>query len=93
MTNTDQTMTLPTIHSNGTSHKDLTEGYDKAASALYGFIDAWGEIDLNARDYYVQGPDAYQQARDERMGINQKIREIKSYLYEIRMSLYSQSPK
>jgi hypothetical protein len=86
-------MILPTIHSNGTSHKDLTEGYEKADDALHEFIDAFGNIEFNARDYYVQGPDAYPQARDERMAINQKIREMKSYLYEIRMSLYSQSPK
>jgi hypothetical protein len=83
-------MTLPTIHLNGTSAKDLRSEYDAAADALQTFTEAWGRITCNARDYYVQGPDAYGKARDEREAIGQKITAIVDYLDEIRTHLHSQ---
>ena len=86
-------MITPTVHMNGTSHKDLTEGYEKADDALRDFIEAFGGIEFNARDYYVQGPETYTQAREERMAINQKLRDIQDYLNAIRISLYDQTPK
>jgi hypothetical protein len=82
-------ITLPTIHMNGTSRKSLQEGYDKADDSLHTFIDDWQQTECNARDYYVQGPDAYTKARDERMEINACIKKVKSYLNEMREHLYS----
>lgn len=82
-------MTLPTIHSNGTGLQTLRDDYDKAADSLQTFIDAWGRIEFNARDYYVQGPDAYPSARDERDAINAKLCDVRAYLDTIREHLYS----
>lgn len=81
-------MTLPTIHNNGTGKQMLTVGYDMAADKLQDFIEAWGGIEFNARDYYVQGSDAWTQARDERDAMNAKIREVCDYITEIRQHLY-----
>ena len=82
-------LTLPTIHSNGTSANDLKAEYDAAADALYAFREAWQRITCNARDYYVQGPDAFTKARDERDDISRHIIAIGTYLDEIREHLHS----
>jgi len=82
-------ITLPTIHSNGTSKKMLTDGYDLAADTLEDFIAAYGSVEFNARDYYVQGPDAWTKALKEREAMNAKIRDVKNYLTEIRQHLHS----
>lgn len=82
-------LTLPTIHLNGTSAKDLKAEYDAAADALVAFREAWQRITCNPRDYYVQGPDAYPKARDERDQIACHIVAIVDYLDEIREHLHS----
>jgi hypothetical protein len=79
---------LPTVHTNGTSRKDLQEGYDRAADALHNFIRAWSTIEFNARDYYVQEPGAWGKARDARDQINDKLREIRDYIDNHREHLY-----
>lgn len=79
---------LPTIHLNGTGKKTLCEGYDAADDALHDFIEAWERIEFNARDYYVQGSEAWTAARDARMAINAKIREIREYLIQHRAHLH-----
>ena len=80
---------LPTIHLNGTSRQTLAQGYDAADDALYEFINAFGAIEFNARDYYVQGPEAWSAARDARDEINRKIRDIKQYIDAHRELLHS----
>lgn len=74
------TLTLPSIHLNGTSRKMLREDYTKAYHALIEFRDAFQAIEFNARDYYVQGPDAFNQARTERDAQFQRIGDLMSYL-------------
>lgn len=60
-----QTLTFPTVHLNGTSAEDLTEDYRAAYSAVSSAIEALQQSAPNARDYYVQGSDAYPRARAE----------------------------
>ena len=81
-------MTLPTIHFNGTSRKSLQEDYESAAHALEDFIDQWGQVEFNARDYYVVDG-AWSKALEEREAINAKIRDIRTYLQTIREHLHS----
>ena len=57
---------LPTIHMNGTGRKDLCDGYMAAYKAARRAFDALCDVTCNARDYYVQGDNAYSEARDER---------------------------
>jgi hypothetical protein len=91
MSNTT-TFTLPTVHMNGTGFKDLWQGYETADDKLHELTKSFGNIEFNARDYYVQGPDAYTKARDERDAICQKIRDIKNYIDTHRIHLDSQRP-
>jgi hypothetical protein len=58
--------TIPTVHLNGTGFTDLRDGYAAAYDAIDKAIDALGKAELNGRDFYPQGPDAYYQARKER---------------------------
>jgi hypothetical protein len=83
------TPTLPTIHLNGTSRKDLQESYDAVDDALHKLMDAWGRVEFNSRDYYVQGPEAFPKAQDERWAMANRIRELKEYVDAHREHLYS----
>ena len=80
MTPTPAPTPLPTVHLGGTSLKMLTQGYEEAYLALQTFTKAFGYVEFNARDYYVQGPDAWMAAVDARMEINLKIQHIVKYV-------------
>jgi hypothetical protein len=58
-------MMMPTVHLNGTSRDQLVEEIGAAVAALQAAVTAMVEAAPNARDYYVQGPDAYPAARRE----------------------------
>ncbi len=58
-------MRIPTIHLNGTGKKMLIEGYFNAHTAIRNAKKALEEIEFNPRDYYVQGSDAWEEARKE----------------------------
>ena len=81
---------LPLVHSNGTGFKTLSEDYEIAADKLEEFIDAWANIEFNARDYYVIDSDAYSKARDKRDEMNARIRAIKEYILQHRISILEQ---
>ena len=85
-------MTLPTIHSNGTSLDTLIDGYDAIDLALYDLLAKWQAVEFNARDYYPQGPDAYMQAAGERLMQTVKLKEFRAYLDGIRQHLYDHLP-
>ena len=87
------TTPLPTVHLGGTSHKKLTQDYEDAYFALKTFIKAFGHIEFNARDYYPQGPDAWTEAVEARMEINQKIQGIVKYVEDHLESLAEQAPR
>ncbi len=73
-------MILPTIHSNGTSKTMLIEGYQKAAAALQTFKEAFVSIEFNARDYYTQSPEAFVEARQQRIEIIRQMVDMDRYL-------------
>ena len=56
------TLAIPTVHLNGTSREELMEQLLNAVEALRVAIDAVSAACPNGRDYYVQGPDATQEA-------------------------------
>lgn len=82
-------MTLPTIHMNGTGRETLQRDHDEANARLGYFLEAWGEMTFHSRDYYVQGPDAWPAALEERQEINRKIADIRQYIQEHREHLHA----
>ena len=60
-----KTLTLPTVHMNGTGARSLTEQYLVAANAVTGAIHDCHESAPNGRDYYTQGGEALPLAEKE----------------------------
>ena len=78
---------LPTVHLNGTGREMLSSGYTAAFKALRGLEEAMYDIEFNARDYYVQGPEAFSQAQAERRRHLKALKELHEYLMEHRAGL------
>lgn len=87
------TTPMPTVHMNGTSYKMLIQGYEDAYFALKTFTKAFGHIEFNARDYYMQGPEAWDAAVDARIEMNEKIRDLMKYVEDHLENLFEQAPK
>ena len=61
-----QPIALPTIHLNGTGAKSLQEQYRAVRLAAKATADALADATCNGRDFYPQGPEAFQQAQADR---------------------------
>jgi len=70
---------LPLIHRNGTSHLTLITSYSSGLDAVIKAEKIFKEMELSARDYDLQGPDAYAAARKERDEMARKLAEVKAY--------------
>ena len=69
---------IPTIHDNGTPKAALLAALTAADEAIGKAAKALVQTATNARDYYPQGPDAFNKAADEheaRMSALAKMRE------------------
>jgi hypothetical protein len=75
--------TIPTVHLNGTSFTDLRDGYAAAYDAIDKAIDALAKAELNGRDFYPQGPDAYYHARKERDQAFYRLHAVYDYVGEM----------
>lgn len=73
-------ITAPVVHLNGTSREALVNGYHDAWRALQRATEAFGEVEFNARDYYVSGNGAYADARRDRDEQLKKLSEVSAYL-------------
>ena len=56
-------LTVPTVHLNGTSREELLRQVQDAGQAVFQARDALAKASPNARDYYPQGEFAYSAAR------------------------------
>jgi hypothetical protein len=82
--------TIPTIHLNGTSFADLRDGYAAAYDAIEEAMEALGKAELNGRDFYPQGPEAYYQARKERNAAFDQLLAAQQYVGEMLMGICDQ---
>jgi hypothetical protein len=81
---------LPTIHLNGTGAKSLLAGYDQAYDAVRALHYRMSAIEFNSRDYYVDGPESWEAACDAMVAINQKIKDIETYIDTHLMHIHDQ---
>ena len=81
MSNTTPTpaYALPTIHLNGTGAQSLANEYLAVYQAIDRASDALADATCNARDFYPQGPGAYEQACKERQEAFRKLKEVQAY--------------
>ncbi len=70
--------TLPTIHLNGTDAKSLMTEYHEVYKAIDRACFALAAATCNARDFYPQGPGAYERARRERDDAFLKLKEVQN---------------
>jgi hypothetical protein len=73
-------MILPSVHLNGTGRTMLLDGYKEAYEKLQEFKDSFHTIEFNARDYYVQSPTAFSEARTQRDSQLNAVRRLMEYL-------------
>lgn len=59
---------IPTIHLNGSDPIKLRDSYLDAAQALVKLANALAVAAPHGRDYYPQGPDAFNHAQNEHRG-------------------------
>ena len=76
------TLIMPTVHMNGTSKKDLLEGYCKIIHALHAALKALQDEHPNMRDYYTQPTGTFERVREQHrsqfMRINSVLQEIET---------------
>lgn len=72
----EKEMTFPTLHLNGTSAKDLLEGFERAYAALHDAQAALAQTAPNGRDFYVQQPGSYEKALIEHSRRMKQLRDV-----------------
>lgn len=77
------TLIHPTVHLNGTSQRELLQGYVDAIRALREAERAMAQAAPNARDYYVKGPDVVREAMRQHADRMVKLAEVISDLEAI----------
>jgi len=70
---------LPTIHMNGTGAKSLREQYRAVRLSAKATADALADATCNARDFYPQGPEAFQQAQADRREMFRLLQLVEDY--------------
>jgi hypothetical protein len=85
-------MIKPTVHLNGTSRETLTTEYETALHAVQAALAAVRAITVNARDYYVQGPHAFETADLEHFARLQRLEATEAELTEILIHLIDGAP-
>ena len=86
-------MITPKLHLNGDSFKTLFEGHCEVAGKLRETLRVLQENAPNARNFYVQGPDAFACARDEHAARVLKLQEVLSEVETILESLTDQNER
>lgn len=70
---------LPTIHLNGTGAASLQREYRRLGKHVADAIDALADATCNARDFYPQGPEAFQQAQADRREMFRLLQLVQDY--------------
>lgn len=83
---------MPSVHSNGTNAQNLRSGYEAAADAVRSAIEWTQAVEFNARDYYVQGPGAWDAALAERSANLQKLADVLEHLEAHIIAIDEQAP-
>ena len=81
---------IPTVHLNGTAGEVLRDQYAAAAAAVRKAIDSLCDAGPNARDYYVQGPDAGLAAQREHEARVASLKRVRDELAAIREGIQDQ---
>lgn len=78
-------ITLPTVHLNGSSARDLAGQQRAVMRAAAALREALAQASPNARDFYVQSPDAYPRAAEEHRAVLAQVAAIEARAEAIAM--------
>ncbi len=81
-------MTIPTIHGNGTSRRQLMEDLEAAHLSLEIALEKMKETAPNGRDYYPQGPDAIRWATRAYCDRIARVEAVKNEIGELIMKVW-----
>lgn len=87
------TLTIPTVHLNGTSSESLLSGYIEAIRAVKAAIQAVTDAAPHGRDYYVQSDAAYTLARDEHVSRMTKLLTVVDDLEALALAVSKQTER
>lgn len=86
----DKVLATPTVHINGTSANSLQEQYVAAITAVRVALQALADATPHPRDYYVQDPDGFQQARTEHLDRLKRLMAVEDELSMLLQAVYTQ---
>jgi len=84
----ENTITLPTIHMNGTSKEMLARGWRNVALAHNKLLDAINEVEFNWRDYYMR-EGAWDKAQAEFREAMGHLRKFDAYVTGMRNGIFA----
>jgi hypothetical protein len=79
-------ITLPTIHSNGTSKETLLKGWNSVNRAFNQLNDSINQVEFNARDYYVR-EGAWEQAQKEFFEAMGHLQSFNQYMHSMQYGI------
>jgi hypothetical protein len=83
-------MMFPTVHLNGTSGEQLREKNLDACHAISKALVALAEASPNARDFYVQGNDAFNKAAKEHQNRWARLQSVYDELSQVAENIQNQ---
>ena len=83
-------LTTPLVHPNGTSKKELLNGYTNAHSAVQKALEAVRQTVPNGRDYYPIEHAAYERARSEHLDRVSRLNAVAEELMALATAVYDQ---
>lgn len=83
-------MKYPTVHLNGTSGEALFEQNYEASKAIREALEVLREAAPNGRDYYPQGPGAFEQAVTEFRKQSKTLYDAQKYFEAIALNVQDQ---
>lgn len=81
-------LSVPSIHMNGTSKEALLEAIEESYSAISGAMDKMRQCVPDGRDYYVQASEAYGVARDQHRDRCLKLQAVMDELQAIAEAIH-----
>ena len=83
-------LAIPTVHLGGSSADSLMEGLKDAATAVMIAHEALQNAGPNARDYYVQSPEAWTLAENQHRSRTEKIKSVYDDIVAIYEAVFEQ---
>jgi hypothetical protein len=84
---------FPLIHMNGNNGQTLLEEYQEAMQAVSTLREKMSKIEFHPRDYYPLGMEAYDNAKQQRIDMIDKINDLDGYLTAHAINIYEQINK